>query len=82
MRDTFTTPPPALGICRGQRMTNRKIAAELGVSEDWVSKVLLGHAKPPARFRTGLASLVGCSEEELFLSPGPGNSYADVGLTQ
>ena len=66
MQDTITKPPPALGICRGRRLTNRKIAIELGVSEDWVSKVLLGHAKPPARFRSGLAALVGCTEDSLF----------------
>lgn len=64
----MTMPPPALGICRGQRLTNRRIAAELGVSEDWVSKVLLGYAKPPARFRSGLAAIVGCTEDALFHS--------------
>jgi transcriptional regulator with XRE-family HTH domain len=66
MNQTMTTPPPALGICRGQRLTNRKIAAELGVSEDWVSKVLLGYAKPPARFRDGLVTLTGVSAGALF----------------
>ncbi len=58
--------PPALGIVRGHGLTNRRIAAELGVSEGWVCRVLRGHAKPPERFKIGLAELTGCSQELLF----------------
>lgn len=66
MIDTKPLPPPALGICRQKRITNRHIARELGVSEGWACRVLLGRVKPPARFRQGLAALLDEPEELLF----------------
>lgn len=66
MIDSKPLPPPALGVCRQRRLTNRYIALELQVSEGWVCRVLLGHVKPPASFRSGLAALVGCAEDVLF----------------
>lgn len=60
------TPPPALGICRQHRLTNRRIAHELQVSEGWVCRVLLGHVKPPASFRSGLAAMLDYPEDRLF----------------
>lgn len=59
-------PPAALGVVRGRRLTNRRIASELGVSEGWVGKVLLGHVGAPERFRHALAELLDCSPEALF----------------
>lgn len=55
-----------MGVCRGQRLTSRKIAAELGESEDWVNKVLRGHARRPVASAAGLATLTACSENGLF----------------
>ena len=60
------TPPPALGVVRGRRLTNRRLAAELSVSEGWVGKVLLGHVAAPARFQRDLAALLGEPVEALF----------------
>jgi transcriptional regulator with XRE-family HTH domain len=59
-------PQPALGVVRGRRITNRQIARRLGCTQDWVSRVLLGHVAAPARFRTGLAELLGVEEGDLF----------------
>jgi hypothetical protein len=39
---TASTPPPALGVVRGRRMTNRQLAERLEVSEGWVGKVPSG----------------------------------------
>jgi transcriptional regulator with XRE-family HTH domain len=66
MTDTKPMPPPALGICRQKRVTNRRIARELGVSEGWACRVLLGYVKPPTSFRQGLAALLEEPEELLF----------------
>jgi transcriptional regulator with XRE-family HTH domain len=63
---TASTPPPALGVVRGRRMTNRQLAERLEVSEGWVGKVLLGHVRPPLRFRQELAALLEVPAEVLF----------------
>jgi hypothetical protein len=49
-----------------RRLTNRQLASHLGCRQEWVGKVLLGHVPAPARFRTGLAELLGVEAEELF----------------
>ena len=59
-------PPPALGIARGRRITNRQIARHLGVSQDWVCRVMVGRVRAPERFRAGLAELLGVDAVELF----------------
>jgi hypothetical protein len=59
-------PQPALGIVRGQRITNRQIASHLGCTQDWVCRVLLGHVAAPAKFRVGLAELLDVDEGQLF----------------
>lgn len=66
MSKVSSPPPPALAVVRGRRLTNRRIAAELAVSEGWVGKVLLGHVPPPDRFKHSLASLLGEPVEALF----------------
>jgi hypothetical protein len=59
-------PQPALGAARGRRFTNRELGRQLGYSEDWIGRILLGHVPAPARFRAGLAELLGAEEAELF----------------
>jgi hypothetical protein len=59
-------PPRALGIARGRRITNRQIARHLGVSQDWVCRVMVGRVHAPERFRFGLAEMLGVDAGELF----------------
>jgi hypothetical protein len=64
--ETLSSPHPALGIARGRRLTNRELSRQLGYSEDWIGRILLGHVPAPARFRIGLAELLDVDEGELF----------------
>lgn len=59
-------PQPALGAARGRRLTNRDLAHQLGYSEDWVGRILLGHVSASPKFRARLAELLDVDEVELF----------------
>ncbi len=60
------SPQPAKGVVAMRRVTNCEIADRLGISHQYVSKVLNGHAPPSERFRYGLAQMLGVPEAELF----------------
>ena len=74
-------PQPAKAEIALRRLTNRAVAQRLGVSEEWVGRVLNGRVPAPERFRHDLAKLLGLPEErlfrrgeELFASPTSGGS--------
>ena len=62
----FPEPQPAKAFLALRRITNRQVAAYLGVTPDWVGRVLNGYARPPDRFRAAVAELTGVSEAQLF----------------
>jgi transcriptional regulator with XRE-family HTH domain len=62
----ISDPQPALGMTRGRRLTNRDLARQLGYSEDWIGRILLGHVPASRRFRAGLAELLDVDEARLF----------------
>jgi transcriptional regulator with XRE-family HTH domain len=62
----FPEPQPAKGILALRRITNRQVAQHLGVTPEWVGRVLNGYARPPDRFRAAVSELTGAPEAELF----------------
>ncbi len=59
-------PQPAKGVLALRRISNAAIARRLGISQQWTSRVLNGHAAAPEAFRAALAELLDTPEEELF----------------
>ncbi len=59
-------PLPAKAVLVMQRITQRRVAIALGMSELTVGRVLNGYEKPSPRFRAGLAKFLERPERELF----------------
>jgi transcriptional regulator with XRE-family HTH domain len=59
-------PHPALAVLRMRRITNRRVARDLGYTEDWIGRVLNGHDRPSAKFRRDLAAYLDLPEVALF----------------
>jgi len=57
---------PAKGILAVRRVTIRRAAATIGISELVLGRVLNGNEHPTPRIRAGLSALLGVPESELF----------------
>jgi transcriptional regulator with XRE-family HTH domain len=66
---------PARGVLAQRRITISATARQLGVSEQYLSRALLGHVSPSARIRQGLSELLGLPETELFFPTEPVPRY-------
>ncbi len=58
---------PAKGILAIRRITIRRAAATIGISELVLGRILNGYERPSARVRAGLAALLSLPEAQLFL---------------
>jgi len=60
------TAHPAKGILAIRRITIRRAAATIGVSELVLGRILNGHERPSARVRGSLSALLSLPEAQLF----------------
>lgn len=59
-------PHPVVAVLAMRRVTKRELALAYGCSEHYVSRVLLGHAQPSARFRKFVPDHLGVSPAEVW----------------
>lgn len=59
-------PHPAKGVIAMRRLTVRRVAAILGMSEQVVGRMLNGVERASPRLRAGLSALLNTAESELF----------------
>jgi transcriptional regulator with XRE-family HTH domain len=59
-------PQPARALLHARRISQRAVAARLGVSPQFLSQVLLGQAKPPPALQAHLAQLLEREPKDLF----------------
>jgi transcriptional regulator with XRE-family HTH domain len=70
----LTSPPtaqPAKGVFAVRRITIRRAAATIGISELVLGRILNGYERPSARVRAGLAALLSLPEAQLFVEESP-----------
>jgi hypothetical protein len=68
-------PHPAAAVLRLRRISNVAVARALNCSPGWVGATLLRQVPASARFREGLAAMLGLSEPELFYDEPPSPRY-------
>ncbi len=66
MSQVVQRPQPARALLHARRVSNRALARQLGCSPQFVSRVLLGQAKPPIPMRRLLSRLLEVDVAELF----------------
>lgn len=59
-------PQPARALLHARRISQRAVAARLGISPQFLSQVLLGQAKPPHAVQVLLAQLLEREPQDLF----------------
>lgn len=59
-------PHPAKGVLAIRRITIRRVASVLGMSEQVVGRMLNGVERPTRRFRSGIAAMLDIGEDLLF----------------
>jgi transcriptional regulator with XRE-family HTH domain len=72
----LASPIPAKAIIALRRLTNRQIAADLGVSPAYVGRVLNGQQLASRRFREALADYLDRPRHELFDDEVPAENNA------
>lgn len=75
----FPVPPPVRGLLHERRISNRAVAGAAACTPQFVSRVLLGEAKPPVALQELLCGLLGCTVEKLFHADQLGHSPAHPG---
>lgn len=68
-------PQPAKAVLAMRRISNREVAAALGISAQYLGRVLNGYVEPSARLRAEVAAFLSRPESKLFRDRRPESAW-------